>query len=510
MPTTIPFDPSLVLGNLVDRKVLDNLLKIAELQEPIDAAQYELNDKLALKNSLKATIIELTDMGIDTKELSKKSLEVNELINKAGVAYANTRIKQEELMQGLRGKVLSVHESVESPVDWNRTMITERPLSSDSMKMDIQYFSFDENKQTANNSLSSIKEFVSNSFGGWLEPKTATDVAGAVVKQITNQQEHHDISGTLILTAACTHKSAKVLAPFILDVDKAVRVWNAVFPNDEDKINMNPAKLARLKDEEGTSEEKYLTLISGATYGSSFVGMVHILKRTSTETDQDIESSTESIQSQFELGSWFANMSGTFGVDDTTASDIKNLFSTANVDSHVSLITTGIIPSIKSGEVSTTVKEFTDFNPATMMAQMAALANSTQADHKTMKSAAADARTGGELVSWNSAKIESVIAAVGKIAEAKDKVMNVQSMITAFEDYVDKAIAGNCGTPINFYIKRINRAQIAEMWLAKYFPKKFMAISGDDSPPPGAAPAAAPQAQGDSGNSQSSDDSNSN
>ena len=85
MPTTIPYDPSLVLGNLVDRNVLNNLLQIARLQEPIDTAQYELNDKLALKNSMQATIIELTDMGINTEELVKKSEEVAVLMEEAGL-----------------------------------------------------------------------------------------------------------------------------------------------------------------------------------------------------------------------------------------------------------------------------------------------------------------------------------------------------------------------------------------------------------------------------------------
>lgn len=497
MPTTIPYDPALVLGNLVDQKLLDNLLKIAELQEPIDTAQFELNDKLSLQNSMKATMLELTDMGIDVKALEKKSSEVSELISKAGLEYANTRIKQEELMQGLRRKIVSIHENMESPVDWNRTMIADRPLSSDSMKMDIQYFSFDENEQNTNNTLSSIKSFVTAAASSttW-GVSGSSDIATAAVKQIAQQREHHDIAGTLILTAACTHKGAKVLAPFILDVDKAVRVWNSVFSDDKDKISLRPNSAESVADTESGPQDKHLSLISGATYGSSFVGMVHILNKSATSTDQDMESLTTSLQGQFELGNWFANLSGSFGVDKTMASDIKNLLSTASVDSHVSLITTGIIPSIKSSDVATAVKQFTSFDPAAMMGQMAILANSTDADGKTMASAAASARTGGELVAWNNAKIESVIGAVSLVEAAKDKVMNVQSMMTAFEDYVDKAIAGTVGVPINFFIKHIDRSQLELMVLAKYYPHKFRQITGDDSAPSaeagGAAPAAPP------------------
>lgn len=43
MPTTIPYDPSLLLGGIVAQVRIDNLKQIAEAQKPIDAAQDKLN-----------------------------------------------------------------------------------------------------------------------------------------------------------------------------------------------------------------------------------------------------------------------------------------------------------------------------------------------------------------------------------------------------------------------------------------------------------------------------------
>lgn len=209
-----------------------------------------------------------------------------------------------------------------------------------------------------------------------------------------------------------------------------------------------------------------------------------------------MESTAASFQSQIELGSWFSNMSGGLGVDSTVANDVKNLLSTANVNSHVSLIVNGLIPSIKSNELETVVKKFTTFNPQDMMNQMAVLANATQGEHQTMQSSAQAARTGGEMIAWKTAEIKGVIGAVSEVDAVKDKVMNVQSMITAFEDYVDKAISGEIGVPINFFLKSISRAQLAEMWSAKYFPNKYLMISGDDSARPAAAPGSASAAPG--------------
>ena len=37
MPTTIPYDPSLVLGNIVDQSRIEQLEKIADAQKPMDS-----------------------------------------------------------------------------------------------------------------------------------------------------------------------------------------------------------------------------------------------------------------------------------------------------------------------------------------------------------------------------------------------------------------------------------------------------------------------------------------
>ena len=46
--------------------------------------------------------------------------------------------------------------------------------------------------------------------------------------------------------------------------------------------------------EQATSDEKSFQLLSGAAYGSSFVGMVHILKTSKTESDQNAQSESKS------------------------------------------------------------------------------------------------------------------------------------------------------------------------------------------------------------------------
>ena len=54
----------------------------------------------------------------------------------------------------------------------------------------------------------------------------------------------------------------------------------------------------------------------------------------------------------------------------------------------------------------------------------------------------------------------------------------------ALEDYIDKALSGDLGMPVNYYLKPITRSELAEMWVDKYFPNKFLKVNtaeGEDS-----------------------------
>ena len=122
--------------------------------------------------------------------------------------------------------------------------------------------------------------------------------------------------------------------------------------------------MQQIATQEGTDAEKFLSIISGATYGSSFVGMVHVLRVEDTTANQKMVSAAASMQEQFTVGGWFAKESGGFGVDASFQNDIKNLLSSQSISSHVTLTTMGTIPSIKSNQIQIGVKQFADFDPA--------------------------------------------------------------------------------------------------------------------------------------------------
>lgn len=474
MPSTIPYDPSIVLGNIVDPAKLEQLNRIAEKQAPIDAAENNLNSLITLKRSIDTTIKELANMSIDTRELSKQSGEINKEIISAATEYAKEKLAGKTEIQKIQSEAI-VNASWESPIDYNRTEIKKMPLSADSMNMNVQYFSFDRNSQDSKTQSQNIQDFVSSEFK-FLGDEFSDEASKAAASQIHSQYSRHDISGTLVIAVSCTHKNAALLAPCVIDTDKAIRVWNSMYRDDMLKTD-DPSNMITTAANAATDKEKALTIVSGATYGSSFVGMVHILNTQNTTASEKMTTTLESIQAQVKRDSWLSHVSGGFGLSEQFSKDIKSLLSTQEISSHCTLTTHGLIPSIKSNQVKMAVKEFASFDGKSAMNDLASLQNAVASDKDSVDQSAANARLGQQMISLKNAQIKGVLSGVNEIDDGNNKIIDINSMMTALDDYIEKAMAGEIGMPINYYLKPITKSQLAQMWVDKYFPNRFLKVN---------------------------------
>ena len=481
MSTTIPYDPSLALGNIVPQAHLDVLEKISSYQTPIDASLQELNSAILLKRKLQMTQFELANMDVDVSKVVNAMKEVDKELASAAAKYAETSVENLPKIAAERAKIAQVSQNVESPIDYNKSQIKTLPISADSLTLDSQYFSFDEESQSSESVMASMKSFVQNSTSS-VGSSNSEAASAAVQSQVNHQREHHEIQGTLVITASCTHKQAELFAPFIIDVDKGIRAWNEIFPNDQIKTN-SPASLLKIAVEQGTKQAQFFNLLSGATYGSSFVGCVHILKNSGSSSSQSMYSLADSFQSSFELNGWVGNETGSFGVSSSFSDSAKSILSNQKISAHISIVCMGVIPTIEANNVQLAVKQFSDFSPDKMMGQLATLQNATASEQQSIAQSADSARTGNQMNTLQATKISSVMSAVSETDDGQNKILDINSMMTAFTDYVNKAIAGECGVPINYYLKPITASQLAQMWVAKYYPGKFITSAGDDSDP---------------------------
>lgn len=473
MLSTIPFDPSVTLGNIVDPAKLAQLELISEKEAPIGAAEDKMNSLITFKRSIDNTIQELGSMHVDVETLEQKSLEIAKDIQKAALDYANIKLAAKLDILDIRGQTV-VSANWESPLDFNRTEIKKMPLSADSMNMNVQYFSREESSQNSQTQSECIQEFVSSEFK-FLGTDFSDQAAKAAASQVNSQYSRHNIAGTLVIAVSCTHKDAALLAPCVIDVDKAIRVWNSMYKDDMIKTD-SPMSIMQIAANAQTENEKVMTIVSGATYGSSFVGMVHILNNTHTASSERIRNIAASIQSQVTAKKWFADISGGFGLNEQFANDMKSLLSTQDIMSHCTITTRGSIPSIKSNQVKLAVHQFAEFDGKAAMENVAALQNATASAKDSIDESAEKARLGQQMVALKNAQIQGVLTGLSEIDSGSNQILDINSLMTAFEDYVDKALAGELGVPINYYLKPIPKSQLAQMWVDKYFPDKFLKV----------------------------------
>ncbi|MEX3900993.1 MULTISPECIES: hypothetical protein [Paraburkholderia] len=286
MPSAIPYDPALALGNLVSIERLHLLEQVAAACAPADAAEDTLNSLISAKRSLDMTSQELAGMGIDTSHVDAESVAVGKDLAAAAQEFAKAKVAAIKSVQPFKKKMPGSSDSAESPVDFDRSQIKQIPLSADSLKMNVQFFSNDASDFRSGTHASIIGSFVSGQVGIFGD-EFATQTSSAATSQVNSQLQNHDIAGTLVISVTCSHKNAVLLAPFILDVDKGIGAFNSSFPDAMIKTD-SITSMQKIAAQSDTKDEKALTILSGATLGSCFIGMVHVLRKVCTTRFQRV------------------------------------------------------------------------------------------------------------------------------------------------------------------------------------------------------------------------------
>lgn len=134
-------------------------------------------------------------------------------------------------------------------------------------------------------------------------------------------------------------------------------------------------------------------------------------------------------------------------------------------------------------QVQLGVEKFAAFDGKSNMDALAVLQNATIAEQASIQQSADAARTGGQLVTMKGGEIKAALSALATIDDGANKILDINSMMAALEDYLKKAAEGKSGIPINYYLKDITKPMLAEMWVAKYYPGKYLAIQNDDTKP---------------------------
>lgn len=472
MPTsTIPFDPSLVLGMVIAPEKIKQLEKIAELQKPVDNARNKVNALLRQKLSLDMTVQELISLGATMDQIAEIEKNIEEVMDSIiasttelskAVIVAETAIAQEKSAQPQK----QISSQVESPIDFAASQLTTLPISSDSMNMDVQYFRYEDNMESSDSTAKAASAFVGAKVSSFLGPKYGASAAASTKETMDSARKERSLVGTVVVLINCTLKNARVFSPVKLDVESAIdnymtytqTSWPSMSPPDM-------LEMAKKKMEPG-NDKNAMPILVGASYGSSMVGFVHFEQIEKTQSMQRSRSDMAQLSASIET--YFVEAS--VGLEAESSSNIKDLMSSSNIQSHCSVITMGIIPSIKSNDV-TSVVEGLQGGPEERMKQVAMIQGANSSGIQSMATLAKDAKTGHAVAEMKNDYIAGSVSAIAAVDTQKNKVIDMNSLMTAIDDFVERANKGDGGVPINFYIKYVTERTIAQQWMEKYYPE---------------------------------------
>jgi hypothetical protein len=462
MATVIPIEhPSLAIGNIVAANVMKPVADIASWQARIDGAQQKLSSYLAMKHSLSMLLGELLDMEIDVGDVQPRLEETDQAIKRAATEYMTTRLAAEAAIQAAREALAQVpaSELIDSPIDFRASTLSYLPLSSDSLKLDAQYFSCgDENEAAV---AADIERFVRESVG--VHPTRAAELAKDAGAQAHRQLTNNRVAGTLVITASCSHRNVAVFEPLILDPDKAIAAWNRVHPDNLlQSADRGQMQQAAAEDEARQS----LPLVTGVTYGSSFVGMVHFLRASSARVDVS-DDLAQQVQERLRLGGWLEYASGNFGVDRGALDEVRKLLSMECVSAHISVICTGALPTIAASAVKATLDKVAQASPKTEGGDSVT----------SIDAEAQQARKLNQAANLQAAHAGGLLRALNEIDRAANRVLDVNSLLSAFENYLTSVRQSGTGVPIGFHIRHLSKREIATLWLERNVTEKLAAIA---------------------------------
>ena len=143
MPSSIPFDPGLVLGQVIETTKITALKEKAEILKSKDAAENKMNQTILAKSRLSMLQKELLNMGVGKDKLAdieKKIEDLDKDLVQNALEFATKSIAavEEESRAAENQPQNQINEEPESPIDFAASQLIQMNLSSDTMTMNVQ------------------------------------------------------------------------------------------------------------------------------------------------------------------------------------------------------------------------------------------------------------------------------------------------------------------------------------------------------------------------------------
>lgn len=214
--SSIPYDPGLVLGNLVHPRKIEQLMDIANANKPMDLANERMNNLLQANHKIGMIYNEILSMdsgkmsrGLE-KLLQQKQQIKNEM-TQAAMAFARETITAEHKVRQLKLKAgqTRISTNIETPMCYIHSKIRPIDISFDTIQFDVQYFHKNEVKDNNESFSSQVSAHVQQMTSQQRTPYTtsgyfdritttqSTEVAASASNQLMIQQKFSNLEGTV-------------------------------------------------------------------------------------------------------------------------------------------------------------------------------------------------------------------------------------------------------------------------------------------------------------------------
>mmetsp|Transcript_22797 Transcript_22797/g.25976 ORF Transcript_22797/g.25976 Transcript_22797/m.25976 type:complete len:189 (+) Transcript_22797:357-923(+) len=161
--SSIPFDPTLNLGQIIPLQKIKDLQAIAQAQKPLEDCLDRMNGLLFTSYKMKMIYGEMQTLGVETDQLKLFVDEMNAVkseISKACMKYGRTALSVFKNVQQIKDsqQQKTISFSIESPMDYGKSKIVQFPLAYDALHFDVQYIRNEENKESSYSHASTVSK----------------------------------------------------------------------------------------------------------------------------------------------------------------------------------------------------------------------------------------------------------------------------------------------------------------------------------------------------------------
>ena len=260
------------------------------------------------------------------------------------------------------------------------------------------------------------------------------------------------------------------MSPLILNPDKCIAIWNQIYPHEIINTSSIP-DLKTLVDDNNKQFTNVIPILSGARFGSSLIGMVHITKSNKPKSlNRKNNNILSDIEDAITTHNVISELSGDISNQKQLMDNLNIILSNNNISSHVTITSIGSIPKVTSNLTQNISKNF--LNEANNLAidQSFSIESSEQTSNQTTTSNSdKNTKRKKNILSIEGEKLKSVMTAFSEIDLIKNQTIDINSLMQTLDNFIENADKNNSGAPIGFYMTKVNKVQIIKNWLNKHY-----------------------------------------